>query len=346
MTLILALLLPISAALAVSSPHVPSNTPPDGGQHGAASATPEDRGAVESPENYTPVPMVTFQMSASTDTLELGDRLVLSLRATVPEGHGLRLDLQNSATESYAIKVLSAPDPKAALPDSAAGIRDLDFKVEVFPLSTGEVPVRLAFTLEGPLGASLVESPIFPVRVEEPPIDEKGEIRDIKGPRAARPIWPWWVLAAAALAALAAYAWHKRRRTPATAPAVPVDTRPPHVIAEADLATLEASALWGDKHYKDFYIRLTDIIRVYLDGRFGIPAPHLTTPELSRHLRQAELDRGIAAPVKDMFDRADLVKFAKIRPEQGAGPKDIEEARRVVRESTPKDLAQPAGKPS
>jgi hypothetical protein len=84
---------------------------------------------------------------------------------------------------------------------------------------------------------------------------------------------------------------------------------------------------------------LTDILRIYLERRLRIPATRLTTAELYRHARQAEFDRPMTALFKDIFDRADLVKFAKAAPEPDWGLRDLDGARRLVNDTTPKPEA-------
>jgi hypothetical protein len=103
----------------------------------------------------------------------------------------------------------------------------------------------------------------------------------------------------------------------------------------SELDELERSPLWGERRFKDYYLKLTDVLRHYLERRFGMPATRLTTAELYRQVRVAELDRASVALFKDVFDRADLVKFAKIAPDADWGAKDLGAARSLVNQTTP-----------
>lgn len=211
-------------------------------------------------------------------------------------------------------------------------------RVELLPLDLGPQTFLLAWSL---VKAGKTETVLTPVvlNVEDPP-KASAELRDIKPPLAARgPLWPW-LLAAAALAAAA---WLLSRRKPSAArptAAEPVDERPAEAIAEAALADLEASGLWAQGLHKEHALRLTEILRRYLEARFPLPATRLTTSELHRGLRTLELDRAVVALFKSLFDRADLVKFAKVQAEPQWGALDFEEARRLIKGTPPPSTAE------
>ena len=148
------------------------------------------------------------------------------------------------------------------------------------------------------------------------------------------PLWPWLV---GALVVAAGTWWLSRRKPAAPAEEAPAarDDRPAELRAEQELAALEASGLWAQGRHKEHSLRLTDILRRYLESRFPFPATRLTTAELHRALRAIELDRAVVALFKSLFDRADLVKFAKVQAEPQWGARDFEEARRFIKETSP-----------
>src|SRR5262249_25278401 len=89
------------------------------------------------------------------------------------------------------------------------GVRSQAFSAEVVPLVPGEVPFATRWRVPGAPPGEALESPPVVLRAAEPKLPPgQQELRDIKGPRAARPaIWPWLLLAAALAAA-----WEARRR--------------------------------------------------------------------------------------------------------------------------------------
>lgn len=282
-------------------------------------------------------PEASFQWTASTSPIQLGEKTVLVGKARLREATVLEIDLASSATDTFLItshQVRPSQDP----PDEA--LRDIT--VEILPLTVGRLPVILTWTiLQGSQGAVTLKSPPVIVEIAEPPIAQENPTpRDIKEPLSARmALWPWLLAALLMAAAYLLYRHWSRRKAPMTSliAAVPQDTRTPHQRALSELDELEASPLWGENKHKEYYAALTDILRRYFDGRFGIPAQYLTTSEFARQLRQAEIERKIIFRVRDVFDRADLVKFAKIVPEEGSGAADVHSARAVVIETAPSD---------
>lgn len=278
---------------------------------------------------------IAWELKPSTTSALLGEPVTISGTIRHSEDRDLVLSLAASATEAFTISS-AAQEPG----EVRGGKRVQRFKLEILPLAVGKVPIATSWELKSQAGPKLFASPPIFLDVNEPPLDPLLRLRDIKGPRPARSLlWPW--LAAAALAA-GAYALLRRLRRKGSAEvreARVLDARPPDVIALSELALLESSGLWAQARHKEFYIRLTDILRRYLESRYGIPATRLTTVELARHLRHAEIDRGVSSSLKEVFDRADLVKFAKIVPPPGWGSQDLEASRALVRETTPAELA-------
>jgi CHASE3 domain sensor protein len=63
------------------------------------------------------------------------------------------------------------------------------------------------------------------------------------------------------------------------------------------------------ENQKEYYTRLTDTLRIYIKERFGFSAMEMTTREIINRL-QAE-DPMKVAELREVFETADLVKFAK-----------------------------------
>lgn len=92
---------------------------------------------------------------------------------------------------------------------------------------------------------------------------------------------------------------------------------PPHVVALRDLEHLRVEKLWQKGHTKAYYTRLTDILRVYIDGRYGVNAMESTSYEILQELKKAGMtDQDLYQKISDMFSCADLVKFAKLTPSE------------------------------
>ncbi len=66
---------------------------------------------------------------------------------------------------------------------------------------------------------------------------------------------------------------------------------------------------------KLFYIRISDILRHYIENRFALHAPERTTEEFLAELQQsAVLAHGHKILLKEFLLHCDLVKFAELLP--------------------------------
>ncbi len=169
--------------------------------------------------------------------------------------------------------------------------------------------------------------------------DDGGAIRDIKGPLTIpfgiATLLPW-LGGVAALAALGYWLYQRYRRRTRPEVVVPVvPRRPAHEIAHESLDALEASGLLKLGEIKTYHIRLSDIVRVYAQDRFGIDAMEMTTGEVLGGLRERGVGSGVVADFRLVLDRCDLVKFAKFRPEATACHDLVPQGRHLVDRTTP-----------
>lgn len=81
---------------------------------------------------------------------------------------------------------------------------------------------------------------------------------------------------------------------------------------------------------KTFYIRLLDISRTYLDGRFGTTVRSATTGELDGVLSRAGIDDESRRRIVSLFQFGDLVKFANQKVGIEARSRHVQELQRVV----------------
>lgn len=85
---------------------------------------------------------------------------------------------------------------------------------------------------------------------------------------------------------------------------------PPHQKAMMQISKIKGEHVDTGGDQKEYYTRLTDTLRVYLEERFGIKAMEMTTGEIVDRLRQEE-DQSKINELRDLLETADLVKFAK-----------------------------------
>jgi hypothetical protein len=149
------------------------------------------------------------------------------------------------------------------------------------------------------------------------PADARLELHPAHGPLGPLrgPLGPWWAWALGLLAATAAASpfalrWIReaaaqRRR------------RSAYEIARAELdGLLRAGRPAHDRESMDaFYVKLSTIVRTYLEDRFALRSPEQTTEEFLTEMgRSPDLARSHQQLLRDFLQHADLVKFAAHLP--------------------------------
>lgn len=150
------------------------------------------------------------------------------------------------------------------------------------------------------------------------------DILDIKGPLALPPLWWPWLLATLLilLAGLLAW-WLWRRRRPRPLPAPPS----PHELALHDLEALERESDLADR---EFYYRLSALLRGYLEARFRLPALEMTTEELLPRLEALAIPAESRQNTARLLRRADPVKYAGRAAPAAMRAQDLDTARALV----------------
>ncbi|MBQ5395234.1 MAG: hypothetical protein IIU62_09410 [Alistipes sp.] len=115
----------------------------------------------------------------------------------------------------------------------------------------------------------------------------------------------------------------------------PAPPQPPHVIAIAALEALHHQKLWQNNKHKLYYSLLTEILRTYIDGRWGVSAMEMTSDEIIAAMRSVELPDKARMDLTTILRDADLVKFAKFAPEAEQNENDYQKAYYFVEETKP-----------
>ena len=77
-----------------------------------------------------------------------------------------------------------------------------------------------------------------------------------------------------------------------------------------EIERLKEERMTSSENTKEYYTRLTDTLRKYIEERFGFNAMEMTSSEIIDRLNSVD-DRKMIDELKELFSTADLVKFAK-----------------------------------
>jgi hypothetical protein len=167
------------------------------------------------------------------------------------------------------------------------------------------------------------------------------EIHEIEPPaELAKPTSHWlWPLLGGGLAVILAVLfmvfWPRRKN------GLPKGVRiPAHEIAFAALEKLVADDLAEKGELKHFYQRISDILRHYIENRFGLQAPDRTTEEFLHELRSGGgLDEFHQPLLGRFLQHCDLVKFAEHQPSRDDIQETFDSCKNFILETKDSALA-------
>ena len=148
-----------------------------------------------------------------------------------------------------------------------------------------------------------------------------------------------WSLGGLILLALAIYLYLKYRKDKTSISTLFSNDLPkiaPHIKAIQELERIKQEKIWQQHQEKRYYSELTDVLRIYIEERFGISAMELTTDELISTINKSKIiDKAITENLKGVLQQSDLVKFAKYLPVPDENDKNLATAFQFVKDTEP-----------
>lgn len=139
------------------------------------------------------------------------------------------------------------------------------------------------------------------------PHDIKGQIRY---PVTVREVLPWIVgskwAAMLIILAICLFIIFRKKNDIAAKP-----SEPAHIVALRELDKYRGKAMWVPEKQKAFYSGITDALREYMSRRYDIGAMEMTTSEIFDDMKKTDAPKELLHEMKELFERADFVKFAK-----------------------------------
>lgn len=282
---------------------------------------------------------VRVVVSANPTRVTVGEPILCTLAISVPSGMTVSPPATGLQAGEFRIRELG----RRSVSDAKRAREDIVIRYDLRAYTTGEkqIPPLKAVVRDTEGRSAEADAGPIAVSVESVLDKEPKDIRDIKPPLPL-PYFPVRLAAAlavcAAIAAAAAFVLTRRFRRGRAAEAAP--SRAPHEIAYDELRRLKAMNLPLAGRVKEYYIRLSDIVRRYVEARFGLKAPEMTTEEfLVGAGGSGLLDPRARALVGDFLEQCDMVKFARYGPIPdemdgafGAAVRFVDETRPATRE--------------
>ena len=263
---------------------------------------------------------VKVSTSLERDSIWLGDQIKMILVAEYPIGTSISFP-QLPDSLGHGVEVVSRSTRDSS--KMGDGILQMRQSYLITAFDSGPHPIQsFKFVGRTKVTPDTIRSNSLVLFVKVPPVDLKKGFADIKKPYGApvtfKEVAPWilGIILLATIIFFLIYAINRRRKNIPlfSLPAKP--KLPPHVIALSELDKLKEEQLWQHDKVKDYYTRLTDIIRVYLEERFEVPAMEQTTQEILTSFKAegSELKGALLTGLQRTLETSDFVKFAKYTP--------------------------------
>lgn len=288
---------------------------------------------------------VVVKAAVDSTVVEMGDLNHLRVTVDIPDSYASSAQLVDfpvipPGTEYIEYKGVDvvASDSASTLADGKHRI-DFDFTVQAFDPGTVTLPPFAVVATPGADTAfsNVVTFKVLPVDVDS--LETINPMASIVVPNSKWydyiPNWLLWVALAVVLSAAGVWAYTLLRHRKETIELRRTPPIPPYELAMSRLNNLHSRNLAESGHEKEYYTELVDILRQYLQGRFGIYAMEMTSSQIVKALRSNPETRMTADEMRAVLSIADFVKFAKVRPLPDDNIKAFNRAQDFVEQTKP-----------
>lgn len=258
---------------------------------------------------------VTVRLIVENPDVTLDDDIVLRVEAECPEGVNVELpDIKEDQFDAFVTNDSKPMEKKL----TAQGTMLFSRVYGLEPLNEGEATIDSFKIMVKENGETCeIETPEISLKIKpgedlgEGLAEDELELMAIRSPW--RKGWILWSAGGVAVLAIASLLiWRRRRREKMVAEI----RKSPLEVALCALEQLEKDDLVAKGELKEYYGRVSSILREYVEGRYGLQAPERTTEEFMEDLRRdsGTLSKDQKSLLEKFLMHCDLVKFAKFEP--------------------------------
>lgn len=284
--------------------------------------------------------------------LQMGRITTLHLQVTHPKGIKGNIPLLSRFRDDGIIPIcgdsieLRAPSKIDSVNSANSITINYDIPLQAFDSGYYKLPEFVFVNGKDTLKSNSLALKVYPVQANaEDKIYDYASVADPENPSIfdSVPDWLlnfWWLwISIALLIIVFLYAIRKYRNQGYIIPKKPQPS--PYEVAISSLNKLKAKKLWEQGLEKDYFTELTEILRIYLEKRFGINAMEMTSRQILSSLRDNNEIADKREYFRQILNMADFVKFAKVRPLPDDNIKAFDNALKFVEETKPVEVTDP-----
>ena len=294
------------------------------------------------------VAVTSIKASVDSTQMEMGHQMAVKLNIVQPRNAGTALMVDKNAFPAE-VEIIDWVDGDTT--DIGNGLEETKRALVVQSFDSGVYAIPPFLLVNGPdtVRSNGLSIKVNPVDVSE--MTDINPIADVAGfeskwydllPDWITDYWLWIVLGIVIIAGgICAYLILSNK---VNVNIMPQKKRlPPDQIAFNRLNALKEAQLWEKGQEKEYYTRLIDILRDYLQERFGINAMEMTSSQILKALSANEETRMSNKYMQRVVEIADYVKFAKVRPLPDDNVRSFQNAMQFVEETRPVVTENPNG---
>ena len=256
-------------------------------------------------------------VEATIDSIEIliGQQVEVSVRATAKEDSKVVFpDFKPQQMITPGVEVVSHKDSATVGIDNGMEVFTHKYRLTSFD---GKLYYLPPFTVK--VNGKTFKSKSLALKVLEVPVDTT-KLDQFYGPKDVQDNpFEWsdwsavfWLSVLMLVVMIVAYWLYLRLRDnkPIIASIKIVKKLLPHQKALKEIEVIKAEKMVTSENQKEYYTKLTDTLRKYIEERYGFSAMEMTSSEIIDRLTETQ-DRQALDELRMLFQTADLVKFAK-----------------------------------
>lgn len=291
-------------------------------------------------EESTKMPV---SVSASVDKARatIGDKINYKITVAFPENIEVFFPETKDKVGGLAVKDFDVADIEK---EKGRITREFRYVLETYKTGSYIIPAfDIKYKEKLKSEVEVAKTPEIFIEVATTLDEDASDVRDIKPPVALdKSYFRLYIIIAIVFGVLILaaiilhYIYRRKHRETESIP----EPLPAHQIAYNDLESLMAMDLISKGQIKEYYYRLSNIVRHYIENRFRLMAPERTTEEFLAEMTVTErLTEDHKELVGNFLEHCDMVKFAAYGPDSreiensfNSAKKLVDETREVIQE--------------
>ena len=261
--------------------------------------------------------MAQVSVEASIDSIEMfiGEQVHVTVKATMKEGAKAEFPVFQPTQQIIpGVEVLNSRELGVKSTDNGVVERSVVYTLTSFDDTLYYLPPFVVKVDGKPYESKNLALKVLGVEVDTTHVDQFFGPKDVQDNPFLWSEWSslfWLSVLMLLLFALAYYLYLRLRdNKPIMASIRIVKKLLPHQKAMKEIEQIKADKMVTSENQKEYYTKLTETLRKYIEERYGFRAMEMTSSEIIERLTAAQDKTGLDE-LRQLFTTADLVKFAK-----------------------------------